>query len=647
MVTDFSPLTIWMYKDCYLRFCTQKFTLETTQQSVHLCNYSIQKYYKNDAERSDELPDENMWSSTEFVENYLTKINKRSAWEEIVYPGMKNAILSAMLSVQDIIEPRKNTFELYGADFMIGEDFKPWLIEINCSPTMARSTVVTTTLCDNVQEDLCKVVIDRKFNRNCDIGRFELLYRAPPVAQPNYLGVDLKIDGHACKKPPQAPQQNSYTTVNIPNNNNTNTTSIAQSKSFDNIELATAMRANRSGGPANATSSSTMNVRGPPPKRENTLATISIATSIQELSYAVNMNSNKSNTANILNNASGTNGQASVLNLNTILHKSIPNLTASTALLNTTTEINRLRREQNDKNAVIKTPKVFQFQHPSYQHNLNNFSRSLIERSQENNLILKQHANSLLNNTTNPHLAEYSSRGNQNTSTNLASTGSITKNRLVYKPFLSTTASCYQLNESNELSSNPSITKFSFPQINVSMLKTDHQKAANEIVKTKYVCMPQQKEQHVQNYEDSSIYSYNTNSYLNINDNSRTDLSLSATAINHFNKNLSLSKVQASADLSNDLTSGSGVLKEKNNSIKRASMATDSNATVLTNILSKSTSFLANSETLISCKDNKYYVDSSDYYDSAAVKMAKVSPKLLILNLSKKKLDFEKPIRTN
>lgn len=225
-MTDFNPLTIWMYKDCYLRFCTQQFTLDTTQQSVHLCNYSIQKYYKNDAERSAELPDENMWSSGEFIDKHLSKMNSTQAWNDLIYPGMKNAILSSMLSSQDIIEARKNSFELYGADFMLGEDLKPWLIEINCSPTMARSTEVTKILCDSVLEDVCKVIIDRKYNRNADTGRFELIYKASPVTVPNYVGIDLKIDGFSYKKAQQ--QLSPQSSLNQTSTTTTTTTTTLQ-----------------------------------------------------------------------------------------------------------------------------------------------------------------------------------------------------------------------------------------------------------------------------------------------------------------------------------------------------------------------------------------------------------------------------------
>ncbi len=99
---------------------------------------------------------------------------------------------------------------------MLSEDLQPWLIEINCSPTMARCTAVTTEMCDSVLEDTCKgkkirnkiinidgwlylVIIDRKYERATDTGRFELIHKGTPVTIPNYLGIDLRVEGKHCK----------------------------------------------------------------------------------------------------------------------------------------------------------------------------------------------------------------------------------------------------------------------------------------------------------------------------------------------------------------------------------------------------------------------------------------------------------------
>ncbi|XP_010179875.1 PREDICTED: tubulin monoglycylase TTLL3-like, partial [Mesitornis unicolor] len=176
LVTNWSPLTVWFYRDSYLRFCSQPFSLSHLDSAGHLCNVSIQRHYRQTQNLHPQLPRDQIWSSRQF-QAYLAQMGRADAWQQVIVPGMKAAVLGALRSAQELVSFRKGSFELFGADFIIDKDCQPWLLEINVNPTMAPSAVVTRRLCAAVQRDTLRVVIDHRDNPASSTGAFELIYK--------------------------------------------------------------------------------------------------------------------------------------------------------------------------------------------------------------------------------------------------------------------------------------------------------------------------------------------------------------------------------------------------------------------------------------------------------------------------------------
>lgn len=64
--------------------------------------------------------------------------SKKYNFEEQMLPQMKHFGAEAVRSTYFLLDSNRkmNNFELLGLDFMIDEEFRPWLIEINTNPCL-------------------------------------------------------------------------------------------------------------------------------------------------------------------------------------------------------------------------------------------------------------------------------------------------------------------------------------------------------------------------------------------------------------------------------------------------------------------------------------------------------------------------------
>ena len=75
---------------------------------------------------------------------------------------MKDLIIDTFNATKTQLNPnkRKNVFELLGYDFLIDEDFRLWLIEVNTNPYFGVPNVYIADLLPKMMDDLLEIVLD-------------------------------------------------------------------------------------------------------------------------------------------------------------------------------------------------------------------------------------------------------------------------------------------------------------------------------------------------------------------------------------------------------------------------------------------------------------------------------------------------------
>ncbi|XP_026790166.3 tubulin polyglutamylase TTLL5 isoform X1 [Pangasianodon hypophthalmus] len=167
LVTSYDPVIIYVYEEGLTRFATVKYdhaVKNIKNQFMHLTNYSVNKKSSDYVSCDDpEVEDYgNKWSMSAML-RYLKQEGKDTTLlmgqiEDLIIKAVLSAELQIATACKMFVPHRNNCFELYGFDVLIDSNLKPWLLEVNLSPSLACDTPLDLKIKASMISDMFSLV---------------------------------------------------------------------------------------------------------------------------------------------------------------------------------------------------------------------------------------------------------------------------------------------------------------------------------------------------------------------------------------------------------------------------------------------------------------------------------------------------------
>ncbi|CAD8106578.1 unnamed protein product [Paramecium primaurelia] len=182
LCTSYSPLTLYLYRTGFARFTHHRYDNEDiTNTYVHLTNVAIQKTSDNYDEKLG-----GKWDLQKLKLFLMTKYGQDKVQE--CFYNIQQLMIKSLLAVQKIIINDKHCFELYGFDILFDSSLKPWLLEVNASPSMTSNTPIDFELKCGLLDDVFTIIdLEKILTGNEEqIGGFDLIYKGGPIKSQYY-----------------------------------------------------------------------------------------------------------------------------------------------------------------------------------------------------------------------------------------------------------------------------------------------------------------------------------------------------------------------------------------------------------------------------------------------------------------------------
>ena len=156
---------VLMFKEGHLKACSVNYNVGSTDSFVHLTNYSLQKHNSN-FEKYEKGNEISYKEFQHFLDEEHENNNKpKIVFTEDILPKIKKIITIVFQSVKSKINAfdRKYCFEIFGFDFMIDQNYNPFLIEVNTNPGLEESSPLIKMLVPRMLDDALRLTVDDIF----------------------------------------------------------------------------------------------------------------------------------------------------------------------------------------------------------------------------------------------------------------------------------------------------------------------------------------------------------------------------------------------------------------------------------------------------------------------------------------------------
>ncbi|KAG0424668.1 hypothetical protein HPB47_028129, partial [Ixodes persulcatus] len=166
LVTSFDPLRVYVARDGLVRFASIRYSQECEDfgdRFMHLTNYSINKKSATYASNTSKDDCEGHKWSIKALQKYLEDfgVDFEHLWQQMVDIIVKTLICCEgpiNRLTQKHTTTRYNCYELFGFDILLDESLKPWLLEVNVSPSLRSATPVDFGVKSEIVKDLLNLV---------------------------------------------------------------------------------------------------------------------------------------------------------------------------------------------------------------------------------------------------------------------------------------------------------------------------------------------------------------------------------------------------------------------------------------------------------------------------------------------------------